>query len=336
MCSASPGNLVCHFYHYCVCYASEFSPFACIFLDCQIDRPWITARFPPVNPWHGDRRFNEMHYSGGAYHRMSGRAARHRAAAPRGADNRAVRPGGRYRRAERARIRRRPSAAGGAPTAMKYLRRSSASATVWRRRCRSARSTGLVLAAPPCSTLARRASRTAERCRCRMTGWAACWIHWAGRWTARGRCRPVLTPAASAPHRPMRRTGAAGSAARCRRARAQLLRHLPPGTAARPVLRLRHRQVEPARHAGAPHRLRCRRAGPGRRAGTRGAGIPRGRSGRGGLARSVVVVATSDSPPLLRREAAFAAMTVAEHFRDQGQVGAAADGQRYPVLPGIA
>jgi flagellum-specific ATP synthase len=41
--------------------------------------------------------------------------------------------------------------------------------------------------------------------------------------------------------------------------------------------------------------------------------------GPDGLARSVVVVATSDSPPLLRREAAYAAMTVAEHFRDQGK-----------------
>ena len=38
-----------------------------------------------------------------------------------------------------------------------------------------------------------------------------------------------------------------------------------------------------------------------------------------GLARSVVVTATSDTPPLLRREAAYAAMTVAEHFRDQGK-----------------
>ena len=37
------------------------------------------------------------------------------------------------------------------------------------------------------------------------------------------------------------------------------------------------------------------------------------------LARSVVVVATSDQPPLIRREAAYAAMTVAEHFRDQGR-----------------
>ncbi len=41
--------------------------------------------------------------------------------------------------------------------------------------------------------------------------------------------------------------------------------------------------------------------------------------GPAGLARSVVVVATGDAPPLLRREAAYAAMTVAEHFRDQGR-----------------
>jgi len=41
--------------------------------------------------------------------------------------------------------------------------------------------------------------------------------------------------------------------------------------------------------------------------------------GPGGLQRAVVVVATSDTPPLLRREAAYAAVTVAEHFRDQGK-----------------
>lgn len=38
-----------------------------------------------------------------------------------------------------------------------------------------------------------------------------------------------------------------------------------------------------------------------------------------GLARSVVIVATSDSPPLMRREAAYAALTVAEYFRDEGK-----------------
>jgi len=41
--------------------------------------------------------------------------------------------------------------------------------------------------------------------------------------------------------------------------------------------------------------------------------------GPDGLAHSVVVVATSDSPPLLRREAGYAAVTIAEHFRDQGK-----------------
>jgi flagellum-specific ATP synthase len=36
-------------------------------------------------------------------------------------------------------------------------------------------------------------------------------------------------------------------------------------------------------------------------------------------ARSVVVVATSDAPPLLRRDCAYAATTIAEYFRDQGR-----------------
>jgi flagellum-specific ATP synthase len=40
--------------------------------------------------------------------------------------------------------------------------------------------------------------------------------------------------------------------------------------------------------------------------------------GPDGMARSVVVVATSDSPPLMRRQCAYTAMTVAEYFRDQG------------------
>lgn len=40
--------------------------------------------------------------------------------------------------------------------------------------------------------------------------------------------------------------------------------------------------------------------------------------GREGMARSVVVTATSDQSPLMRRRCALSAMAVAEHFRDQG------------------
>lgn len=41
--------------------------------------------------------------------------------------------------------------------------------------------------------------------------------------------------------------------------------------------------------------------------------------GPAGLARSVIVVATSDEPALRRVQAAYTATTVAEHFRDQGK-----------------
>lgn len=37
-----------------------------------------------------------------------------------------------------------------------------------------------------------------------------------------------------------------------------------------------------------------------------------------GMARSIIVAATSDQAPLIRRRCAWAAMAVAEHFRDQG------------------
>jgi flagellum-specific ATP synthase len=40
--------------------------------------------------------------------------------------------------------------------------------------------------------------------------------------------------------------------------------------------------------------------------------------GPAGLARSVVVVATSDEPALMRRNAAYLTLALAEHFRDQG------------------
>jgi flagellum-specific ATP synthase len=41
--------------------------------------------------------------------------------------------------------------------------------------------------------------------------------------------------------------------------------------------------------------------------------------GASGIVRTILVVATSDDPPLLRRDAPYTAMAIAEYFRDQGQ-----------------
>src|SRR5262249_28555505 len=41
--------------------------------------------------------------------------------------------------------------------------------------------------------------------------------------------------------------------------------------------------------------------------------------GPSGLARSVVVVSTSDEPALMRRQAAYLTLAIAEYFRDEGQ-----------------
>ena len=58
--------------------------------------------------------------------------------------------------------------------------------------------------------------------------------------------------------------------------------------------------------------------------------------GPDGLARSVVVVATSDQPALVRRNAAYAATRIAEHFRDAGLPRQPADGLGHPLRRGPA
>ncbi len=59
-------------------------------------------------------------------------------------------------------------------------------------------------------------------------------------------------------------------------------------------------------------------------------------SGAAGLARSVVVVATSDEPALMRRQAGYLTLAVAEYFRDLGQGRAGADGLGHALCGGAA
>ena len=55
-----------------------------------------------------------------------------------------------------------------------------------------------------------------------------------------------------------------------------------------------------------------------------------------GLARSVVVAATSDEPALVRREAAHVATAIAEWFAERGRQGALHARLAHPVRPGAA
>ena len=55
-----------------------------------------------------------------------------------------------------------------------------------------------------------------------------------------------------------------------------------------------------------------------------------------GLARSVVIVATSDQPALIRIKGALIATTIAEYFRDRGLNVMLDDGFRHPVRDGAA
>ena len=103
-----------------------------------------------------------------------------------------------------------------------------------------------------------------------------------------------------------------------RRARDQRAAHRRPRPAHRPVRRHRRRQVGAAGHDGALHRGRRDRRRPDRRARPRGQGIHRGHPrATKGCARSVVVAAPADAPPLVRMQGANYATAIAEHFRDR-------------------
>ena len=202
--------------------------------------------------------------------------------------------------------------------ARKSRRRSSASARGLRRPCRSGPSIGWGRAAPPCST-PQSAGRAAPW-RWLTPGSAGCWTRWAGRWTGMGRCRPVRALAACGRRRRMRRC-ARGLGLGWMSASARSIASPPAGeangSACSPAPASASRPCWPC----SPSHTACDVAVLAL-VGERGREVREFLEddlGAEGLARSVVVVATSDSPPLLRRQAAYAAMTVAEHFRDQGK-----------------
>ena len=236
--------------------------------SCPDDRP-------PARPGPGSRRR---------------RPARHSAVAPARAGRRAFRPDGRTSTAWPATSR---SATGSAlhprDGGGRCRRRSSAFATASPRRCRSARWTGSGRAPRSGAGAATGGSRRRAPAGGRdagsgpMPGSAGCSTRWAGRWTGAGRCRRGRVRVRSAPPPPEATT------------RARLGPRLDLGVRALDCFTTCRQGQRLGLFSGSgigkstllamlarDTAVRRGRAGPGRRARPRGAGVPRGRSGRGG------------------------------------------------------